>query len=275
MPDNQKKPEAKQRPRKSVSAGRKPNCAKKSTGRKCSVCTNERFEEINARIKKGHSFRVISRQILGDEKHHDSIQRHANNCLLLDIGALVLEQKVEQTIDHYQEITEQLEFAKDLRISAREYLSDPDNPGKLVLIPRADEIEIVYLDHNDCMEIGERLVPKKKKAPLSNILEEINVIGAKQADKWSVKHVDIRSFALDAIKTVDVVLDKIARIEGKYQQDKQNESDNQLAQLRKQIEKVAERNQTSYNEELKIFLAEFADKIRPDIREQLSSQLVH
>jgi hypothetical protein len=38
-----------------------------------------------------------------------------------------------------------------------------------------------------------------------------------------IKHVDIRSFALDAIGVTDVVLDKIAKLAGLYTKERENQ----------------------------------------------------
>lgn len=254
--DNKKvKPEAKTEP-------------KKSTGRKCSICTNAEVKKINSLINERKSFRDISRQISGDEKMKDALWRHTENCLKLEISALIKEKKIENAIDHYAEIGEQLKFAKKLRLAAEEYLSDPENPDKLILLPRADEIEIVYFDHNDKV-MGES---KRKRAKLDAILEEIFIKGAKQADKWSIKHVDLRSFALDSVKTTGSVLDMIFKLEGLYQKDRENSDE--LSQLKKQIEKRAEQKGVSYDEEVKNYLKLFGAEIKPEIKQELSSNLV-
>ena len=241
------------------------NLLKKSSGRKCSVCFHERIAEINSQINAPKSLRAISLQF---GMSHTSVARHTQKCLNLEISALIKEKKIERAIDHYQEIIEQLKFAKELRVTAREYLTDPET-GRLILIPRSDEIEVVYLDHNDLL-MGK---PVRKRAKLDAILEEIYVDGAKEADKWSVKHVDIRSFALDAIKTTDLVLDKIARLEGHYQTERTNAADTTNA-IRKKIQEVADKEGTSYQTELEIYLKEFADHLQPAIKTQLASELV-
>ncbi|MEZ5427291.1 MAG: hypothetical protein R2747_13560 [Pyrinomonadaceae bacterium] len=132
----------------------------------------------------------------------------------LEIRALIRAEKIENAIDHYEEIREQLQLAKDLRMAAREYLSDPET-GELVLIPRSDEIEVVYEDWQDLTPKGN---PKKKRDLLSTLLERVAEDGHLEPKRTIAKHVDIRQFALNAINAVDTVLDKIARVEGRYQQ---------------------------------------------------------
>ncbi len=246
-----------------------PN-AKKSTGRKCSVCSDKRVKEINSAINRPVSFRVISRQFLGDEKHHDSVQRHANNCLKLEIQALVKEKKIENAIDHYEEIREQLRFAKKLRIAAEDYLTDPET-GQITLMAHAAEIEVIYFNLHNAIKNGGN---KKEKAKLQDLLDWIATSRPQIEPQTSVlKQTDARSFALDAIRATDLVLDKVAKVRGLYQENRINESD-ELGLLKKQIERVAADQGTDYQTELTIFLREYADKIKPDLRVKLSSELV-
>ncbi len=134
----------------------------------------------------------------------------------------------KELIDVYAEFTDQLAFAKQLKQAARDFLSDTDDPLKLLIVPQAHEIEVVYYDHNDLETIGfgENAVtrPKKKKAQLSVILQSLADEGM-EPDKFTIKTVDIRKFALDAIATADMCIDKFARMGGAYQKDKSNEHD--------------------------------------------------
>jgi hypothetical protein len=187
--------------------------------RKCSICTNASTGAVNTLVADGISFRVISRQLLGDEKHHDSIRRHAENCLKLEIQALIKAKRLNQAVNHYEEICEQLLFAKELRTAARAFLSDPET-NQIALLPRADEVTVIYEDYSDTNSRGE---PKRKKDSLSNLLTHVAAAVNIKGVQAIIKHVDIRSFALDAIRTADVVLDKIAKLEGLYTKERENQ----------------------------------------------------
>jgi DNA-binding CsgD family transcriptional regulator len=128
----------------------------------------------------------------------------------------------EFAVDVRREFGQQLRFAKKLRQAAEEVLSDPNDPLKLTIIPRADEIEVVYYDHNDLF-MGQ---PKRKKAMLSALMEALVEQAGFEADKFTVKHVDIRKFALDAISVTDTCIDKFAKLQGDYVDAKKNPSDN-------------------------------------------------
>jgi hypothetical protein len=182
---------------------------KSKVGRKCSICTHKKVGQINKAIAEGVSFRNVVERFglaLG------SVHRHTEKCLQLALAAVTEQKLVEQGIDVHKEFEEQLEFAKQLRIAAKEYLASPDDPLKLILTPRADEIEVVYYDHNDLF-MG---LPKKKKAQLSVLLESLSTEAGFEPDKYSIKHVDMRKFALDAIATADICIDKFAKLAGMY-----------------------------------------------------------
>jgi hypothetical protein len=206
---------------------------RKSTGRKCECCTHSSAAEINKAIAAGASFRDISAQFgMGAS----SVGRHVEKCLKLEIQALIQQKRIENAIDHYQEITEQLEFAKKLRLAAQLYLSDPDDPDCIVLLPRADEIEVIYDDLSDTTAKGE---PKRKRDHLGLLLEKAengNIV----AQQTIIKHTDLRDFALNCIRHVDLVLDKVARVEGLYQQDRENRE--KLARTIKAVNDYLERH---------------------------------
>lgn len=146
-----------------------------------------------------------------------------------DIDAELASIHEDAVINVRREFLEQLKFAKKLRIAAEEYLSDPNDPLNLIIAPRADEIEVVYYDFGDKTQRGE---PKKKTATLHALLAKVEGI---ETDKISIRHVDLRKFALDAIGTVDVVIDKFAKLGGDYTKDKNNPADS-LAIARQVIE---------------------------------------
>lgn len=181
-------------------------------GRKCSICAHADVKAINASILKAVPFRVISGQVWGNDSKRSSLMRHTDNCLNAEIAAVIQQQKVKTSIDAFTELCEQLEFAKQLREAARDYLSDQD--GKIALIPRTDEIEVLYVDTS-----GE--FPVKCRALLSELLEKASNHGVMTL-RPQFKHMDLRKFALDAIGTADPIIDKFLKIEGLYTKEREN-----------------------------------------------------
>ncbi|CAN5564452.1 hypothetical protein BH10ACI1_BH10ACI1_10880 [soil metagenome] len=92
-------------------------------GRKCSICSHEKVKQMNSLINRGQlSFRAISRQFCGNDSMRDALRRHTENCLKLELGALIKDNRIEQAINIHQEFREQLQLAKDLRLIAKEYV---------------------------------------------------------------------------------------------------------------------------------------------------------
>ncbi len=185
---------------------------------KCKTCLHPDVKTINSQIRTSVSLRNIALQF---GMSHTAVSRHAETCLGFTIGALIEQKKIKQAIDVHEEFREQLEFAKQLRTAAREYLNNPDDPLKLIIIPRADEIDVVYFDYAEKDEKGN---PKKKTANLHALLQRIECDEdtAFEPDKIQIKHIDLRKFALDAINTADTCIDKFAKLSGAYTQDKVN-----------------------------------------------------
>jgi hypothetical protein len=130
--------------------------------------------------------------------------------------------KMDLAVNVRREFGEQLKFAKKLRQAAEDYLSSDTDPMKLVLIPRADEIDIAYYDFADTTSKGE---PKKKTATLHALLAKVEGLNI-EADKITIRHVDMRKFALDAINTTDTCIDKFSKLGGDYANPRNNPADN-------------------------------------------------
>lgn len=232
----------------------------------CSICCGkkaEKREAINRALGKGISYRDIEAMT---GVAYRTIGNHAQH-----LPAIFKEAKekgiLAQTVDVQSEFYEQLALAKDMRTAAKKYLSHPET-GEICLFPRSDEISVVYEDYADLSPQGN---PKKKTDSLDILLERAET-GNVEPKRTIIKHVDMRSFALDAIKTADMCVDKFAKLAGEYQKDRENSDE--LSLLKRQIEKVAEAEGTDYQTELNIFLEEYSDKIKPDLKTRLASELI-
>jgi hypothetical protein len=191
---------------------------KRKIGNRCVTCARDDVKEVNKQIARGATYKDIQDKY-GIVK--SSLHRHITRCLKLEPITLVKQHQQEQAVDVYKEFQEQLEFAKSLRLASQEQLSDPDDPLRMSLIPRAEEIEVIYHDHQDLLN-GR---PKKKKAMLSVLLELLAGEGDQrflEADKFTIKKPDIRKFALDAITTADLCIDKFAKMGGLYARERDN-----------------------------------------------------
>lgn len=190
--------------------------------RKCTICVHKQVAAINKAICNSDSYRNIGKQF---NVGHVSVLRHVTVCLNFKYQTLVEENRVAQAVNVYEEFQEQLAYAKSLRETSKMYLSDPDDPFGLFIGPQAHEIDITYFDFNDLEEQENgKMKPKKKKAKLNTILAELAGQGI-ESSRVDIKTLDIRKYALDAISTADVCIDKFARMGGAYQKDRRNERD--------------------------------------------------
>ena len=215
---------------------------------KCTICRGKRAdkrEAINAALGKGLSHKDIealtgvpSRTIGNHAQHLPELFRQAKERGIL-----------EQPIDVYREFRELLDFAKPLCAAAREYLSD--DSGKIVLVSRAHEISVMYEDSSDKTAKGD---PKRKIDSLEALLERAEA-GGVSISRAVVKHVDIRSFALDAIRTGESCIDKFAKLGGDYQENRRNEADmkNLAERLTEKARELIKDNSDDPREMAKIF----------------------
>ena len=201
--------------------------------RTCTICKHPKVTQINSEIAQGDTLRGIASRY---GPSNTSVMRHAEKCLGSTLATRVEQNRERQAIDVHKEFEENLAFAKRLRIAAEEYLADPVDSLKLAIIPHADEIDVTYYDQFDLTD-GDFPKPKKKTAKLSQLLTKageveavwretndanaaVQTITLLETEKVNIKHVDLRSFALDAIRAVDTCIDKFAKLAKLYDEKK-------------------------------------------------------
>jgi hypothetical protein len=234
-------------------------------GQRCKICSHTSVRNINSAIRKGRSLRAIGVQF---GISHTTVQRHTNECLSLELQALIQQNKLEQAVNVHEEFLENLVFAKDLRLAARKWLTVND---EIDLDPRASEVLVIY---DDLLDVTAKGQPKTKKEKLHVLLETATVKGAVRPDYAIIKTMDNRKFALEAIGAADSCVDKFAKLGGLYAKDKENPQDAELAKLKAKIEARASEKGIGYDEELRNYLERYADDVRPEIKEQLASELI-
>ncbi|CAN5278559.1 hypothetical protein BH10ACI1_BH10ACI1_26160 [soil metagenome] len=191
-------------------------------GRKCSICSHEKVKQMNSLINRGQlSFRAISRHFCGNDSMRDALRRHTENCLKLELGALIKDNRIEQAIDYRKERAEAMHRVKKMVEACEDWMTDPADAQKFTLAPRADDLQVVYDDWNVMFQ-GK---PTRKKTMLSELLEDLHRDHNIQAVKIINTQMDNRKVFLEALKNLDTKLDAIAKTEGLYQQDRQNEVD--------------------------------------------------
>lgn len=233
--------------------------------RKCTICHHKLVEEIDKRIAEGTAFRIIANQFAVG---NSSIQRHVEKCLRVDMQQAMVERKIRSKINVTEEYAEQLRLAKATREAAMAWLLDPEDPLKVTLIPRADEIEVVYYDHNDLF-MGQ---PKRKRANLQVMFAALASEGGWQPDKYSVKHVDLRQFALSCLQAADMAIDKLAKIEGAYTENRPNP----VAAALSMLQEIAKAEGTDLRGAIRALLAEQKERqieiLPPEVISEVAQQ---
>ncbi|HEY8560485.1 MAG TPA: hypothetical protein VIL74_08915 [Pyrinomonadaceae bacterium] len=245
-----------------------PQTARTSTGRKCTICAHVSVARINSMIAKGESFRNIAKHFL---VHYSNVFRHARKCLALDVRAVMEERRISQAVDHFEELLKQLEFAKELQSAAREVLT-VEEIGRVSLMPRALDIDVIYDDLTDIEPLTGQ--PQRKIRNLQSIINKLSEAPEMRDLHSVVKFSDLKDYALRTIAAVDTLLDKFARVEGRYQKDGAgagNETE-ELKKLRTIIETRAQQENIPFGEMLVIFKDNYAHLYKPEIVEKLISE---
>jgi hypothetical protein len=231
----------------------------------CIICGHPQVTAINRAIIQCVTPTEISTVFSINRR---SLYKHSRRCLELTVLDALRERRINQAVSVYDELSDQLRLAKEARTAARNWL---DVNGELDLDFRPNEIMVVYEDHDDLTERGN---PRKKKALLSELLDIVNAksFGSYKTVAGYAKRTDLREYLLKAIDRCDAVIDRFARIQGEYQQDRMNEND--IERIRRQIEACAQRFGTDFMAELEFFLSNQAQRLRPDIREGLREKLI-
>jgi hypothetical protein len=185
----------------------------------CSICKHEKRDGIEAAIIQGTSFRNIARQFaVGNE----SVRRH-QKCIAqaIEEGRKARQLRTAETID--RELEACLLFAGKLRSACDKWLTDPECPDEFTLDPRTGEIDVIYEEEDGEYANGETKY-KKKRGKLSLLLQEVTSSG-RHILTTEAKSADPRKLILDAIDTINKLIDKVARLTGSYQVERSNEHD--------------------------------------------------
>ncbi|MBA4183031.1 MAG: hypothetical protein H0X49_03360 [Acidobacteria bacterium] len=225
---------------------------KTKVGLKCSICLNMAVGKINKAIRKGDSLRHIAAQFAVGYR---SVGRHTETCLKLDVHALLEEKRIDQAVEHYQELVKQLDFSKELQDALKSLITD-SNTGKITFAPKDHEIDVLYTDYADTDILTG--LPKRKKENLSEIILNIQQIRSGFSfQAVQIKTINYFETAMKSIDAVDKLLDKFAKVDGRYQKDRENdETLNRVA--RAFLDWLADHGKDKTLQERKAWLTRFA-----------------
>lgn len=183
---------------------------------RCSVCRKPDLQEINIAITRGDPERTIAARY-GLSK--PAVHRH-KGCIA---AAADEARKVNAAVTlatASDELARHRHRARKLEAAIDEWLTDPDNPERFNLSPRANEIPVVYISQ------GENGKPQRKKAKLSELLEMVEStlgITVSYADTSGVA--DARRLFVDLMRTTNAQVELLGRLSGEFISEKKHPED--------------------------------------------------
>ena len=149
---------------------------------KCTICGHEEREEIDRALVRGEGLRALGRRY---GTSHTALFRHKRDHIPAELAltaaraveagrlaratALVgeVEQRTERGLNVMAELESTLRGVNKLFEACDDWLTDPEDPERYDLGPRAEELLVHYWQTG---EDGERV---RAKAPLSELLEQV------------------------------------------------------------------------------------------------------
>lgn len=174
--------------------------------RHCTICTSPQRQDIDkALITPGLSLRDVASRF-GLTK--SSVTRHKREHLARALARVESERNEtvaqyayrheaanrQHAIDVMSELVRQIDRFNKLSDAVHDWLTDPNDPERYDISPRADEVDVIYLDATDLSESGQ---PKRKRGKLSELVRRLE--GERvYMDKMSFRQADRRELLLKA-----------------------------------------------------------------------------
>lgn len=190
--------------------------------RKCSICEHAQVEEINKCIVNNESLRNIAKQFSVSAAAVNRHKDHLPGTLIKAQGAA----EVAKATTVLEELQRCFTRVNKLFDACDAWLTDPHDPGKYNLNPRADDIEIIYSEETPD---GKKI---RKKATMSKLLAEIRGAGY-FVESWETKTADPRELILKTAGRLSQQIEILAKLILILEQEQRIE----------QLEKVAYENE--------------------------------
>lgn len=200
---------------------------------RCMICAHPCREQIEQAIYKRTPDTAITAHY-GNVFNVSTLASHRRECIKHAIVAAEAAIRVDRGIDVKEIVLENNSIFQRAKRACVRWLADVDNPEEFDLDPRATEIDIIYYDLGDLNKKGK---PVRKKAPLQELLNKVEV-GANYVVKSHYdKSIDIRRYVLEVLHEERGDLEFYAKLAGLLQKDRENEFD-ERAKFEKELERV-------------------------------------
>jgi hypothetical protein len=173
----------------------------------CTVCTHPKRKEIDlALVRAEQSNRAIASDF---GLHESSVKRHRVVHLAPILQQALAEQTQADKIDCNLELAKCFARVNKLFDACDVALTDPNDSERYTLAPNADEIEVIYFDHD-----GQKSV--RRKESLSVLLARIENKGGLLIDTVQVKRIDASKRMLEAAHLLSAQIERIGKLFGLF-----------------------------------------------------------
>lgn len=182
--------------------------------RKLEVDQHPKKKQIIKALVKGDSYRNITERY-GVSKA--ALSRYLNKQLLEKAAKAKEAQDLKDGDLIVKEIQAIMDRCRKMYDACDEWLTDPNNPKKYYLGPRAEEVEVVYVDE---VPDGDSTKTVRIKKQLYDMLREVHT-GVEVVSLKS-KHADPRDLLLKTANTLNNQLELLSKIIGAIQETQVN-----------------------------------------------------
>lgn len=170
--------------------------------RKCSICTHPQRAAIESQIIAENEYRDIARQF-GLSK--DAVARHRETHLPAALAKAKEAADVAHGSDVLQDLRECIGRVRLLSDACDRWLRDADDPERYDIGPRAEEVQVTYVEYVDDK-------PIRRKQRLSELLNL--ALDGPRVMLVEVKYADPRELVLKCYDRLQGQLELIARLIG-------------------------------------------------------------
>ena len=175
--------------------------------RKHEVSVHPDKKKIDKALVSGKPYRTIASQFGVSQA---SIQRYMKDKLIPQMSKAQATRELQGGSDLLDRLESYIRIADKMIRAAEEYLQDSDDPNKLYLGPRAEEINVTYVE-----ESGDNIIIRK--STLQQLVSELEDKGKKKGLRITglmSRHEDPRRTILNAANTLSKQLELFAKIHG-------------------------------------------------------------
>lgn len=198
---------------------------------RCLICNHPQSAEIDkALAMPGASMASIAKMF---GVHWSTLGNHQKKHIPTFLAAVEQSSREVRGLDVKAVVFQSADvLSKSLR-ACDKWLTDPNNSNEYTFEPRAHEISVIYVDKADRDEKGN---PKRKKANLQRLLDMATV--PDREIEWAKDQtVDVWSHSLKTVREWNDLIDRWAKLNGLYQQERKNEFDEREF-FKKEIERL-------------------------------------